>query len=277
MKDLRPRRRRGARSPGRACQRGQAVVEFLVIAAALIPLFLLTPLVAKYQDLAHATQMASRYAAFDAFVNQPGTRGWKPAPQLANEVRRRFFSDSAAPVLTGDVAGDAPAHRNVFWSGPRGVPLIENIARDVRVSFGDTQAAEHDAGFRATVDGAPFALREALRLPARGIYTVNVSVALADLPAELTFYRPFDEIGLAIRRGTSVVIDPWMARSPADVEQRIADHPALFPAQALAAVAAQVGSAVIEIEAPAALPAPRLGRLEFWRDVVPKDRLKARP
>lgn len=44
-------------------QRGQALTEFLVISVAMVPLFLLMPVIAKYQDVSHSTQMASRYSA----------------------------------------------------------------------------------------------------------------------------------------------------------------------------------------------------------------------
>lgn len=49
-------------------QQGQALAEFPAISVAMVPLFLLIPVIAKYQDISNSTQMASRY-----------------------EVRRRFF------------------------------------------------------------------------------------------------------------------------------------------------------------------------------------------
>lgn len=72
-------------------QAGQATTEFLVIAAAvLIPLFFGVYYLAKYADMKHATNQASRYAAFE--------RSWDPASQvktdavIQDEVRVRFFS-----------------------------------------------------------------------------------------------------------------------------------------------------------------------------------------
>ena len=70
---------------------GQAMTEFLVIAAAvLIPLFFGIYYLAKYSDIKHATNQASRYAAFE--------RSWDPDSQhksdavIQDEVRVRFFS-----------------------------------------------------------------------------------------------------------------------------------------------------------------------------------------
>jgi hypothetical protein len=113
-----------------------------------------------------------------------------------------------------------------------------------------------------------------LDLRARGIYTANVSVKLADLPAGLRFYEPLDKINLQLARGTSVAIDSWAARDPQEVESRIGGNPGIFPAGQLAAVAAGLVAPVAVIDAPAGLTAPRLGQLEFWRDVVPGDRVK---
>lgn len=270
------RRPRFAARPAAAGLRGQALTEFLVVALALVPLFLLVPLVAKYQDVAHATQMAARYAAFDATVrNDAAAGGWKPERELADEIRRRFFGASDAPVKTGDVAGDFDAHRNLFWSGPDGRPLLASFA-DVTVSFGPTRGSTHGDGFEAIQDMDSFALLAGgLDLGSRGIYTANVSTVLADLPVGLAFYRPFDQLGIAMTRSTSLLPDPWTARNPAEVEQRILRSPAIFPAGKLANVSGIVDGFVATIEAPAGLQGPRLGQLEFWRDVVPEDRLKS--
>jgi hypothetical protein len=96
-------------------QHGQALTEFLVVALAVIPLFLLIPVIAKYQDINNATQMASRYVAFDAMTrNDTVSSGWKPVDQLAAEVRRRFFSNPDAPIKTDDVAGNFKANQNLL-------------------------------------------------------------------------------------------------------------------------------------------------------------------
>ena len=50
---------------------GQSAVEFLVLALALLPLFLLLPLLGKYLDLGHATEHAARYVAFESAIAGP--------------------------------------------------------------------------------------------------------------------------------------------------------------------------------------------------------------
>ena len=143
-------------------------------------------------------------------------------------------------------------------------------------AFGAAGGSSHAEGFSAASDGVPFALRNELDLPARGIYTASVSVALVRLPAGLAFFEPLDRLDLSIARSTGVLFDAWTARSPEQVETKIGGNARVFPAGALAAVSPVVDAAVIAIDAPAALIGPRLGRLDFWRDTVPQDRLRPR-
>lgn len=264
-----------ARWSGKAREQGQALAEFLAVALALIPLFLLVPMIAKYQDLAHFTQLASRYAAFDATVRNDATGTWKPEAELAAEVRRRFFSNSDAPIKTGDVAGNFDAHRNLFWSDPAGEHLINDLDNDIAVSFGTAFGPSHTDGFQGASDTLPFTpLATQLQLSTRGIYRSNVSVTLADLPDGQAFYEPFNNIGLSMTRSTSLLLDPWTARDPQQVEARILNAPGIFPAGTLASVANTVNALIAVVEYPGGLTGPKIGQLDFWRDVVPEDRLK---
>jgi hypothetical protein len=262
--------------PIRSCidrRRGQALTEFLVLAIVLIPLFLLVPIVAKYQDIAHATQMASRYVAFDAFTRNDSTGTWKPEAELAEEVRRRFFSNTDAPVKTHDAAGNFKAHQNLFWRNPDDTPMLADFNRDVSISFGPANGASHDDGFTAIENDEAFLpLASQFALRNRGIYNANVSVSVANIPASLSAYRPFDRLDLRMHRSTSVLFDSWSAKGPVQTEQRFGASPEIFPAGTLASVNSAVGAAVIAIDAGLVTP-PRLGQLDFWRDIVPDDRL----
>lgn len=254
---------------------GQALTEFLVVALALIPLFLLMPMIGKYQDIAHATQMASRYAAFQAFNrNGDTTAGWTPESELADDLRRRFFSNTDAPIKTKDVAGNFLANQNLLWLDPTGEPLISDFANNVKLSFGTGNGATHANGFKSASDGTPFLLKSPLKLESRGIYRTNVTVSLANLPEGLRFYEPFDMLDLSIQRSTSVVINPWSATGPVDVENKIGNAPTIFPAGSLSSVSAGVDAVVSIVDAPGGISGPRLGQLDFWRDVVPQDRLR---
>lgn len=256
-------------------QHGQALTEFLVIAVAMVPLFLLLPMIGKYQDLAHATQMASRYAAFDAtiFGNTTGYNPWKPPARLADEIRRRYYGNADAPVKTGDVAGDFDAHRNVAWRDPYGNALIRNFS-DVAVSFGDNAATQAE-GFSSAADGRPFnkiplAKASVIGLPAQGVYTANVSVALANLPSGIRSVEPFDTLDLSIRRHTSLLFDPWSAPDTERTEARVKRLAPLN--SAMSAISPLIDAAVFVLDM-GKVDAPKFGNLKAWRDVVPADRL----
>lgn len=257
-------------------QGGQAVAECLVLCLALIPLFLLTPVIAKYQDIAHATQLSSRYVALDAMTRDGAAGSWKPEAQLAGEVRRRFFGTAGAPVKTGDTAGDFAAHQNLFWRDPAGAPLIRKFDNDIAVSFGHGGSATHGGAFHIAADGKPYEalavsrVSDALRVRPSGIYTVNVGVTLANLPAGLRNLEPFDGLNLSLRRHTSVVTEPWTARDPASVEGRISD-PFIFPGKLAAKIGSQADTAVLAFEV-GQLAQPQPAVLSLWRDVVPGDR-----
>ena len=254
-------------------ERGQALTEFLVVALALIPLFLLLPLIAKYQDISYAVQMASRYVAFEATTRNDTNSTWKSPEQLTGEVQRRFFSNADAPVKTADTAGNFLAHQNLFWRRPDGTPLIADFNTDVSVSFGPGGNPAQTAAFSSANDGAPFSpVAAQLGLKAKGIYTGHVTVKLANLPAGLKAYEPFDAINLSISRRTSVVVDGWQAKDPLQVASRI-DNIKLVPGTSLRKVAPVVDMAVTAIEM-GHIRGPKLGELDFWLDVVPADRLK---
>lgn len=262
--------------PSPCRQRGQALSEFFAVTLALVPLFLLMPMIAKYQDIAHMTQIASRYMAFDATTRNDAMSSWKPVRQLAGEVRRRFFSNADAPIKTGDAAGNFDAHRNAFWRTTADAPLIADIDRDVSLGFGLDRGAHHADAFSAASDDVPFVLASPMQLEARGIYTGNVTVTLANLPAGIRSVEPFDRLNVAMLRSTSILIDPWTASGPSQTDSRAGSDPRLFPAGALRNVTAFSDAAVSIIDLPGGFGGPRLGQLEFWRDTVPEDRLRSR-
>lgn len=243
-------------SSARASQQGQALTEFLAISVVLVPLFLLIPVIAKYQDIAHFTQLAARYATFDAMVRNDAQNNEKPLGQLQDEVRRRFFSTADAPIKTNDVAGDFANYQSAFWRDPVNKPLI--------ASFGDVTVN------RSTQSASD-------RLPAfvysfgkDGISSASVQVNLANLPAGLKFYEPFDTINLSMTRSASVLVDGWAGSSPAAVEQKFSEA-RYFPGAVLAPLSLIVNPVMLLVE-PGVAP-PNLGQVDFWRDTVPADRL----
>ena len=242
-------------------QRGQALTEFIALCIALVPLFLLFPLIGKYQDIAHSVLAASRYVAFDMLTryNDP-----KPQAQLEQEVRRRFFSATALPIKSNDSAGNVAIDQNPLWRDPVNKPLIAN--------FNDIQVSTHWTASSNWANGSFNTAASWLDLSDRGIYTATITVPIANLPAGLRFYEPFDKLNLRVQRHTSIVPDTWAAGSAAQVQSKL-DRTLPVPlSQPLQALSPFVDLWMLPTE-PGVRP-PKLGELQFWVDQVPADRLK---
>lgn len=244
-------------------QRGQSTVEFVVLALALVPLVLIVPLLGKYMDIAQVTAVASRYAAFESTVSHSGALGgWKSDVLLAQEVRRRFFSNSDAPVKTGDAAGDFNAHRNPLWFDHRGDPLLPVFAANIGVE------ATHKS--IAQPFGALYA--KALGLSQDNLVTGRVTVDIANIAG----LAQFDALNLSATRSTAVLADPWAASGPQAIVTAIRSEPfnltGVFPYGPLEILAGNplIASVLEEFEWKSS--PPDIGRVE--PDRVPSDRLK---
>jgi hypothetical protein len=248
--------------------RGQALTEFLLVSLALIPLFLLLPMIGKYQDINHATQMASRYAAFDAILRNDSQNSWKPPAQLEAEVRQRFFGMAGAAIVSVDAATE-PAMKP-YWNDPYGNALIR-APEDIRLSFGASAGAEHADAYAGASDTQPFPLAGLAGLGSGGIYRANVAVTLANLPAGLRNIEPFDTLNLTIRRHASVLPDPWTSSSPQQTETRLGKLAPVNEVMPESLIAAAV--TIVDLNS---VKPPNFGELAKWRDIVPQDRLRAR-
>lgn len=255
-------------------ERGQALVEFLVVATVLIPLMLLIPMVAKYQDISFATQMASRYAAFDAVVRN---RGWanseKSIEQLQDEVRRRFFSNPEAPIKTMDTAGDFKAHQNLFWRLPSDQPMISSF-QNVTVTRVVTAASDIAPAF-STSYGVGLDTNGAYSTD--GIHSATVQVIVANVPEVLRPYDTFNNLNITINRTTGLLVDSWAVMGPEIVQGKV-KVAGYVPGTVLETLSKDVGSnrgvdSVMKVVEPGVTP-PKLGKLDMWTDVIPADRLK---
>lgn len=184
------------------------------------------------------------------------------------------------------MAGNFRGNRNPFWTDQHAEALIKDFNTDVRVTFGPTNGNDQNSGFSAASDSSAFDLAPAvlgsLELQRKGIFTANISVALANLPVTTGSYtgtyEQFRKINLVMTRHTSLLINSWAAKDQQQTESRI-DKMALFPGRVIARVLPVLDLAVGVIESPSCftgscIRAPKLGKLDFWNDMVPADRLK---
>jgi len=161
------RRSADARANGRRCNAcGQALLETLVAALALLPLLLALGLLAKHLDVRHAVVSASRYLAFECTAHPDGCAAGADASALADDVRRRFFDDPVHPIASADPPPDpdAAALGESFWFDRTRRPLLErfgDVASELRQpSFDAAGAAVRSQGERAH-PGAVSALAQA--------------------------------------------------------------------------------------------------------------------
>ncbi len=110
--------------------RGQALVEAVVAAIALVPFALLIVWLGKVQTIQQATVAASRMLAFECAARPQECGHGDAHPELVDELRRRAFSRTDVQPLTEDrVADEAPAaERNPLWVDRANRPLIERFA-----------------------------------------------------------------------------------------------------------------------------------------------------
>ena len=241
-------------------QHGQATVEMVVLGFVMVPLILAIPLLGKYMDIAQTAAIASRYVAFEGVVRHSSSNdGWKTDDELSVEVRRRFFSNSDAPIKTDDVAGDFNAHRNTLWFDHQSAALLPEFATNVSVTTQRESLAQPI--------GAVF--NDSFDLSHDNLNTGAVQVKVADIED----FEPFDTLGLVITRSTTLLADPWAASGPASVKDKIAGDGSnllgAFPYEVLKIEASVLEPFINLLEFNS--QAPEVGKVE--PDRVPKDRL----
>lgn len=209
-------------------QRGQAIVEFLVASAVLVPLLVGIVLVGRLQDLRIATIQSARYGAFGQALTG-GIAAELPSAELQSEVRARFFAAPDGPVRAAD-RRDVRGGTNPHWTDlARAAPLL---ARPEDVTLRLANAAPPGAAARAmtaatrSVDRVAALTGGAFDLERRGFYAADVDLRVADVPSlAARRSRP-----LTLRAHARVLGRDWSSAGPADTAERAA---ALVPARPL--------------------------------------------
>ena len=243
----------------RPAQSGQALTEFLVLSGVLVAFLILLPVIAKYQDVSHATQMASRYVAFDAAMNGGGGTSFSNAADVDAEVRRRFFGESTAPIKTRDVAGDFAAHRNANWTTPDGSPLLPKKS-DIRV--GGVMSSDPA--------GSLFSLRSTMGLNGTGMVNAMVTTPLARMPQGIQALEPLSSMDIAMERRMVMMVNPWTSSGYAATNSVVARTTQLQTN--LVRTMAAPAQVAVNIGFDPGVRAPQVGNLQRWQDLVPADR-----
>jgi hypothetical protein len=197
----------------RSTERGQAIIEFLVSCLAILPLFLLIPLIGKYNDIKQSTIAASRKLAFECTVRYADCARLNSNPAFADEIRMRYFGGNNREVLSNDRPTDdalSGAVGNPLWVDRQGRPLLERYS-DVGI-----RADQRDLNFGGVVSGL-----SSLTGPARfglqmerGMFDGRVQIALSPTNGGTSFLTQLDSLVLRMQQHTAILTDAWSARGP---------------------------------------------------------------
>jgi hypothetical protein len=194
-------------------QRGQAIVEFLVATAVLLPLVAGVVLVGRLQDLRAATLQSARYAAFG------GALAGTSSADLQSEVRARFFTDPDRLLRAAD-RRDVPSGTNPHWTDVARAASMIRTPGDVTVQLSNARPPGAAArAMTAATDGVDRVARltgRSLDLERRGYFSAAVDVRIADLPSLTTL----GVTPLALQARAQVLGDDWSSAGPAETARR---------------------------------------------------------
>lgn len=113
----------------RQSERGQSLVETLVIALAMVPLLFLGVWIGKLADIQLATGAAARKLAFDCVQRRSDCQN-DLAPDLVDIARRHFLSQAGREVMSLDTIADSPdaATKHPLWTTHNGSALLEKFS-----------------------------------------------------------------------------------------------------------------------------------------------------
>ena len=128
-------------------QRGQAMTEFAIVAAAvLVPLFLILPVLTKYGELSQKSVEMARYVAWERSVwHEPdkipagveivggSTFPAKTSDVIANEAKLRMLEAPNAPILSQSGAVLNDSNLDPFLFDYHGKPLVNVSGVQVNV------------------------------------------------------------------------------------------------------------------------------------------------
>ncbi len=199
------------RIPSPRLMRGQALTELAVMAAVLVPLFLLIPIVAKYGHINQMAQQAARNAAWEASVSKDY------AIPDQREAERKALDRNFA-------AADTRIRSNIGSVATRG-----EFGDQMLNTFSGRKLLERDNLHvrRPTQAGSPGRMDDALNLlprfgrfppNKRGYVTANVKLNIRDLQlsdgSRARYLEPLDSLNLVLDRKQTLLVDAWNASGP---------------------------------------------------------------
>lgn len=192
----------------RRLQRGQSMVEMVVLCLVLVPLFLLIPILGKYIHIRQQSQQATRSAAWEATTARSYAvpSNAQVRPQL---IARHFGAadskiTSAAPTTTAERLDDPLL--NTFSNQP----LLQRSDISLNAYRND-----REPGIMGKLSGLVSKLPGPFPPNERGLITARMDMRIRDLRtadgSAAAYLEPFDTIGLRMQTTSALLTDPWNA------------------------------------------------------------------
>lgn len=196
-------------------QRGQALTEMAIVAAVIVPLFLLVPMLGKYFHVQQTAQQAARSAAWQATVVADYQWSQLDAGQQRGLMIDRHFGLADDPIRTqASTAADGDDVRSAMTNTFSGRALLKR--GDIVLS---AYVNEDPGGFSGIVGNLLSALEHVPigEFPpgSDGLVTSEIVVKPRNLmtsnggPAR--FLDPFHDLNLEMRASHTLLADTWDA------------------------------------------------------------------
>lgn len=210
-------------------QRGQALAEFSVIAGfVLVPLFFCLPLLGKFVDLRHKSEMASRYSAWERtvwFAQQPRkapAAAVKTASAIERELHFRVFADHKTVLDSRHASQELeklqldPLLKIADSKTGRLIPLLKDLGGKRLGVY--TESETEPPGFLGDIAKAMGLVDKfGFSVNSKARYTSTVNSKVIDIPR----YAEFDKLGLAFGGRHVLVADGWNAGGPAHEQEQV--------------------------------------------------------
>lgn len=259
----------------RRAMRGQALTELAVMAALLVPLFLLIPIVAKYGHARQMAQQAARNAVWEATASKDYVLKTRSQSQ-AKAIERNFAAADAK--ISSNIGGRA--------TGEFGDQMLNTFSGRKLLERSDLKITRYDEAsapgiVTSTIAKFPSVFPGEFPPNKNGYATAEVELELRDLKTgdggRADYLAPMDKLGLVMKHRQTLLADAWNAAGPTDGRRSVASQvKSLAPMSNLKPLSDM-------LDFIGAAPLPILGQVDkldigtIEPDIVPSDKLAKYP
>jgi hypothetical protein len=277
-------------------QKGQSLIETLVVSLALVPLLFLGIYIGKLADIQIANGAAARKLAFDCVQRREDCKDIGAHTDLVDASRRQFMTAPGREILSLDGLQDEATTEttNPLWTTRTGSPLLEkfsDVSAQVTTNTLNAPGSHVSSNGQSKVSNAAEHLSN-IAGPGRfgfdlygGFITARVQTKLSQNAPSVETGARLDPFPLTMQRHVAILSDEWNASGTSNgradsVKQRVDKGQQLYLIGPIAEAALAVsysgtraGMAIMD-----AISIEKNTRLFRWHDVdvsiIPPDRKK---